>query len=99
MHSAAENRLFTRGGIRVPLILSKDQNRSTTVVNDLTMHADILPTCLEHAGIKMPELNGENPLRGHSLYPYLMGINLQSYTDRSYFQLANMSLIEGIGSL
>lgn len=84
------------GGIRVPLILSKGQNRSTTVVNDLTMHADILPTCLEHAGIKIPELNGENPLRGHSLYPYLMGSKPKELNRPLLFSIGhNMSLIEG----
>ena len=35
------------------------------------MGIDILPTLLDFAGIPVPETNGDHPLRGISLMPYL----------------------------
>lgn len=84
------------GGIRVPLILKAGMKHNGRVVDDLTMHADILPTCLEVAGIAIPEMNGARPLRGHSLYSYLKGSQPESLERPMLFSIGqNMALIEG----
>lgn len=61
------------GGIHVPMIMKRGAEKNGRTVDDFTMHADLLPTCLEAAGIPVPENNGPRPLRGHSLMLYLTG--------------------------
>ena len=60
------------GGVRVPMVIScPSAIAANKTVSGFTMGADILPTLLDFAGIPVPETNGDHPLRGISLMPYL----------------------------
>ena len=70
------------GGIRTPMILKGGGVKGGRTVGDFTMHADLFSTCLDAAGLPIPERNGKFPLRGHSLLPYLAG-GSPAQTDRT----------------
>lgn len=60
------------GGVRVPMLLScPSVIAANETVSGFTMGVDILPTLLDFAGLPVPETNGDHPLRGISLMPYL----------------------------
>jgi arylsulfatase A len=60
------------GGVRVPMVIScPSAIAANETVSGFTMGVDILPTLLDFAGIPVPENNGDHPLRGISLMPYL----------------------------
>lgn len=94
-YRAGKSTLY-EGGIRVPLIMRAGLGKKSQVIDDFAMHADILPTCLEVAGLDIPDLNGKHPLRGHSLYPYLSNQEPEDITRPSFYSIGkNMAVIEG----
>jgi arylsulfatase A-like enzyme len=60
------------GGVRVPMMMRcPAEIAANKTISGFTMGVDILPTILDFAGIPAPETNGDHPLRGISLMPYL----------------------------
>ena len=60
------------GGVRVPMLMRCPSTiAANKEISDFTMGVDILPTLLDFAGVPVPQINGDYPLRGISLMPYL----------------------------
>ena len=60
------------GGVRVPIVIRYPSSiAANETISDFTMGVDILPTLLDFAGVPVPKINGDYPLRGKSLMPYL----------------------------
>ncbi len=56
------------GGIRVPFVASMPDTLSMGAVsNQAAVEADVLPTLLEAAGLRLPEMNGPRRVNGRSL--------------------------------
>ena len=60
------------GGVRVPMVIRCPSSiAANKTMSGFTMGVDILPTLLDFSGVPLPEINGDYPLRGKSLMPYL----------------------------
>ena len=74
------------GGIRVPAVMQWPGVIPRNSVSDASaVHFDIFSTILEAAGVKLPEKNGQFPLRGVSLMPLLRSGGKKALPDRYLF--------------
>ena len=87
-----------QGGLNVPMLMNWNGRLPQGMVSDdQVMHCDIFATLLDAASIPVPEMNGENPVRGMSLVPHMVSAGKQSIPERTMiFELwGNIGLRKG----
>ena len=87
-----------QGGLSVPFLINwKGRVQQGMVSDDQVMHCDVFATLLDAAGIPLPEMNGQNPMRGMSLLPHLKSGGKRPVPERSMiFELwGNIGLRKG----
>ncbi len=73
-----------QGGLNVPMLMNwKGRLPQGMVSADQVMHCDIFATLLDAAAIPVPEMNGENPVRGMSLVPHMVSNGKESIPERT----------------
>ncbi len=73
-----------QGGLNVPFMMNwKGRLPQGMVSDDRVMHCDIFATLLDAAAIPIPEMNGENPVRGMSLLPHMVSAGKESIPERT----------------
>lgn len=87
-----------QGGLSVPFLINwKGRVPQGVVSDDQVMHCDIFSTLMDAAGIKVPEMNGKNPVRGMSLIPHMLSAGKEALPERTMiFELwGNIGLRKG----
>ena len=87
-----------QGGLNVPFLINwKGRVQQGMVSDDQVMHCDVFATLLDAAGIPLPEMNGQNPMRGMSLLPHMKSGGKRPVPERSMiFELwGNIGLRKG----
>ncbi len=87
-----------QGGLSVPFLINwKGKVQQGMVSDDQVMHCDVFATLLDAAGIPLPEMNGQNPMRGMSLLPHMKSGGKRPVPERSMiFELwGNIGLRKG----
>ena len=87
-----------QGGLSVPFLINwKGRVQQGMVSDDQVMHCDVFATLLDAAGIPLPEMNGQNPMRGMSLLPHMKSGGKRPVPERSMiFELwGNIGLRKG----
>jgi arylsulfatase A-like enzyme len=73
-----------QGGLNVPFLMNWKGRLPQGVTSDeQVMHCDIFATLLDAATIPVPEMNGENPVRGMSLMPHMVSAGKESIPERT----------------
>ena len=73
-----------QGGLNVPLLMNwKGQLPQGLISNDQVMHCDLFATFLDIATIPVPEMNGQNPVRGMSLIPHILSAGRENIPQRT----------------
>ena len=87
-----------QGGLSVPFLINwKGQVKPGLVSDGQVMHCDVFATLLDAAGIPLPKMNGQNPMRGMSLLNHMKSGGKQPIPERSMiFELwGNIGLRKG----
>ena len=72
------------GGIRVPCVMQwKGRFPERIVSTGTAIHADIFATCLDAAGLSVPQKNGKYPMRGVSLLPHILSGGVKALPART----------------
>jgi len=73
-----------QGGLSVPFLMNwQGQVPKGTVSDSQVMHADVFATLLDAAGIPLPKMNGQNPMRGLSLIPHMKTSGKEAIPERT----------------
>jgi len=74
------------GGIRVPAVMQWPKVIPAGIVSRTNVvHFDVFSTILDAAGVAIPQKNGDMPIRGISLLPYLKRGGAMPPVDRAQF--------------
>jgi arylsulfatase A-like enzyme len=87
-----------QGGLSVPFLMNwQNQFPEGTISDSQVMHADVFATLLDVAGIPLPKMNGENPMRGMSLISHMKSGGQAAIPERTMiFELwGNVAIRKG----
>lgn len=87
-----------QGGLNVPFLMNWKGTLPQGMISDnQVMHCDIFATLLDVAGIRVPTMNGKNPVRGMSLMPHMLSSGKKTIPERTMiFELwGNIGLRKG----